>query len=280
MKSFLNPYNFISLPEKKAPAYAEDEKKTITGKIHYEVTTKSPLFIPNTSTDETFAQSAQVDKHKSYDFFSYKELLPYSQAHKNPEPQKPVIPGSEMRGVIRSVYETLTDSCMGVLNSETMPVKRSPAQFQPGLIKKSSRGYELWKAESYRIGRAAESRGMAPPDFGEERNGTRIFFRYPGTSTREYFDKRLKKTGTKKWKNCITEYNIAKDGEKPSQNKETGYLIKWGMGCKKIRYHLFRAIEEKETDKLPILSREDIEIKLLGVIESYLEQPLVNFDIL
>ena len=40
----------------------------------------------------------------------------------------PVIPGSEMRGVVRNVYETLTDSCMGLLNEATYPVKRSPDQ--------------------------------------------------------------------------------------------------------------------------------------------------------
>lgn len=262
MDKFLNPYNFISLPPKKALAYKKDDGQTLTGKIRYKITTKSPLFIPNSSTDEAFEQSQKIEGHKSYDFFSYNELLPYSETNQNPAPQCPVIPGSEIRGVIRSVYETLTDSCMGVLNSETMPVMRSPEQFKPGLLRKNAQGYTLMEAESYRIGTAAK-RGMAPPDFRKNRNGTRILFQNPGISR----DKR------KVWKNCITSYKIAQGGEKPTHNlKETGYLIKWGMGVRKKRYHLFVPVKCVGG----ALSREDIETRLLGVIESYLEQPMMK----
>lgn len=262
MEKFLNPYNFISLPLKKATAYKYDDRHILTGKICYKITTRSPLFLPNSSTDEAFEQSQKINGHKSYDFFSYNQLLPYSRTHQNPRPQCPVIPGSEIRGVIRSVYETLTDSCMGVLNSETMPVKRSPEQFKPGLLKKNEKGYILMEAESYRIGTAAE-KGMAPPDFRKNRNGTRIFFRDPGISR----EKR------KVWKNCVTRYKIAQGSEKPAHDlKETGYLIKWGMGGRKKRYHLFVPIRSIGN----ILSREDIETRLFGVIESYLEQPMMK----
>lgn len=264
MERFLNPYNFISLPPKKESAYKYDDRKTLTGKIQYKVTTKSPLFLPNSSTDEAFEQSQKNANHKSYDFFSYQELLPYSRTSQNPKPQYPVIPGSEIRGVIRSVYETLTDSCMGVLNSETMPVKRSPEQFKPGLLKRGAQGYSLMTADSYRIGAAAK-RGMCPPDFKENRNGTRILFQDPGISR----EKR------KVWKNCVTRYKIAQEGEKTAPDlTETGYLIKWGMGVKKKRYHLFVPITGMATG----LSREEIEIRLLGVIESYLNQPMMKKD--
>lgn len=265
MGKFLNPYNFISLPPKKETAYKYDDRKTLTGKIQYKVTTKSPLFLPNSSTDEAFEQSQKTEGHKSYDFFSYNELPPYSKTHRNPEPQCPVIPGSEIRGVIRSVYETLTDSCMGILNSETMPVKRSPEQFKPGLLKRGAHGYSLMTADSYRIGSAAK-RGMCPPSFKENRNGTRILFQDPGISRQK----------RKVWKNCITRYKIAQKGEKiDPELTETGYLIKWGMGVKKKRYHLFVPIKGIVTG----LSREEIEIKLLGVIESYLNQPMMKKNI-
>lgn len=250
---FLNPYNFISLPKKKAHAYHNDGLE-LTGRIRYKVTTKSPLFIPNSSTDEAFEQSQKNEGHKSYDFFSYRQLSPYSITDQNPEPQEPVIPGSEMRGVIRSVYETLTDSCMGVLNSETFPVKRSPEQFKPGILKKNEQGYVLMAAKSYRIGEAGEN-GMPPSNFKGKRNGTRIFFVDQGQ------------------KSCVEQYKIAKDKEKPtSVYKKTGYLIKWGMGATKKRYHLF----VPGTTIASGLSREDIETRLLGVIESYLEQPTVK----
>lgn len=268
MEKFVNPYNFISLPAKKASAYKRDNSRTLTGRIQYEITTKSPLFIPNTSTDEAFAQSQWMKEHKSYDFFSYRELLPYANTNQNPKPEEPVIPGSEIRGVIRSVYETLTDSCMGVLNSETMPVKRSPEQFEPGLIGRNEQGFLLKSAQSYRIGKAAP-KDMAPPNFRENRNGTKIFFRDPGIS------KQKQKNKYKIWKKCITEYRISQDSEEAAQLSEmTGYLIKWGMGVRKKRYHVF----VPEDDIASGLSREDIETKLLGVIKSYLDQPLMQKD--
>ena len=40
---FVNPYNFIHLPEKKAMAYGETDRHT--GVIHYTITTKTPLLV-------------------------------------------------------------------------------------------------------------------------------------------------------------------------------------------------------------------------------------------
>ena len=44
---FVNPYNFISFPKEKAKAYTDSDRHT--GFIEYTVTTKTPLFIPNSS---------------------------------------------------------------------------------------------------------------------------------------------------------------------------------------------------------------------------------------
>lgn len=250
MSKFLNPYNFISLPPKKEGVYKKDEKECLTGVIHYTVTTKSPLFIPNSSADEVFEQSTRVKekktenedehksendeeqesesklRHKSYDFFSYKQLEPYIETGKNPDAPTPVIPGSEMRGVIRSVYETLTDSCMGVLNSDILPIKRSAHRFEPGLIRKDGSGYTLIKATSLRIGKKAKENEL-PPGFEDKKNGTMI-------------------------SKCCKE----------------GYLIKWGMGVRKAHYHLYSPEEEEGTE----LSRHELEAKLVSVIDSYLSR--------
>lgn len=67
---FVNPYNFISLPNKKAPAYTDKDKRY--GVIHYSITTKTPLFIPNSSNDNVFA--CKESGHKSYDFFGNPQL--------------------------------------------------------------------------------------------------------------------------------------------------------------------------------------------------------------
>ena len=124
---FVNPYNFISLPEKKAHAYTDKDKHY--GVIHYSITTKTPLFIPNSSKDNAFA--CKETDHKSYDFFSYTDLS--NEKNVSGKYYEPVVPGSEMRGLVRSIYETLTDSCMGVLNDD-YPIKRISVAFNPGLL--------------------------------------------------------------------------------------------------------------------------------------------------
>lgn len=120
MKGFVNPYNFIKFPKKKAATYEDEDRHT--GVIKYTITTKTPLFIPNSSSECAFSQSDEVKEHKSYDFFSYTEL-DTDKRYEN-EYHIPVIPGSEMRGGVRNVYETLTDSCMGILNTDEYPAEQ------------------------------------------------------------------------------------------------------------------------------------------------------------
>ena len=71
-KGFVNPYNFIGFPKEKAKAYTDEDVHT--GVIEYSITTKTPLFIPNSSSETAFCESDEVAEHKSYDFFSYTEL--------------------------------------------------------------------------------------------------------------------------------------------------------------------------------------------------------------
>ena len=84
MEKFLNPYNFISFPPKKASSYKKEEIQGHTGVIYYTITTESPLFIPNSSTEKTFSQSIRTQEHKSYDFFSYTQLCSYTEDKGNP----------------------------------------------------------------------------------------------------------------------------------------------------------------------------------------------------
>ena len=153
---FLNPYNFISFPQKKAEAYTDIDKHT--GVIEYTITTKTPLFIPNSSSDKAFKESEKVTDHKSYDFFSYTNL-DSKKLYEN-EYHLPVIPGSEMRGVVRNVYETLTDSCMGLLNEEEHPVKRSAERFKPALLYRKNEKLVLYEADSLRIEKKVEKEAL------------------------------------------------------------------------------------------------------------------------
>lgn len=155
-KLFVNPYNFIPLGSGKA--IASKEARNLNGVIEYSVLTKTPLFIPNTSTDHafTFEKSKLSEKeleaiaeHKSYDFFSYTNLEHdlSDETGYNKEYHRPVIPGSEIRGMFRSNFEILTNSCLSVVDEDHVLSKRTYECFQPGLIRKNEDGtYDLFEA--------------------------------------------------------------------------------------------------------------------------------------
>lgn len=133
-KEKINPYEFIKLPDKKRKQYEDEDKHT--GVIEYTIKTYTPLFIPNSSTDKAFKISDEVlqkksEEHKSYDFYSYTMLNEnerYDEIY-----HQPVIPGSEVRGMVRNLYETLTDSCMSGLSENEIPEVSLPKKFQKKL---------------------------------------------------------------------------------------------------------------------------------------------------
>ncbi len=144
MYNFVNPYNFIPLGSGKAEQSRSGEE--YTGVIEYSVLTKTPLFIPNTSTDQAFP--AENPEHKSYDFYSFEDLNGTNGDRPCP---RPVIPGSEMRGMIRSMYEIMTDSCMSALDDDVILSKRTAEVYKAGLIQRTGSGekvvYQLVEAE-------------------------------------------------------------------------------------------------------------------------------------
>ena len=92
---FINPYNFVpvSWKNKEFLSAEKDEDNLISGVMHCSLYTRSPIAIPD--TEKKIIDERQ---HKTYPFM------------KNPA-GKYMIPGSSVRGAIRSVYETITDSC-------------------------------------------------------------------------------------------------------------------------------------------------------------------------
>lgn len=267
MRGFVNPYNFIHFPKDKAQAYTDKDRHT--GVIHYTITTKTPLFIPNSSSETAFTES-ETPQHKSYDFFSYTELDP-TKRYEDDYPI-PVIPGSEMRGVVRNVYETLTDSCMSVLNADTYPVKRSPERFAPALLHRDKKGkWELLPALSLRIGMGANAqkettkkgktiwRATEPPEgFENCHNGTTIYYKTP---------KQINKWSFK----TIEHYSVEWKKDWPY-----GYLLKWGMGVTKLHYHVFVVQKNKSPISEFKVSKDIVERKMFPVLESYLNQPTLT----
>ena len=145
---FVNPYNFIPLSEKepdRRPVRAEEGNGTLfPGKIDYSLLTQTPLFIPKTGCEPMFPSG--VEGHQSEDFFSYHDLSKEEERKK--APHIPVIPGSEIRGLIRSNYEILTNSCLSSLDSDNVMSKRTRHVFSAGLIKRNEDGtYDLYEAD-------------------------------------------------------------------------------------------------------------------------------------
>ena len=149
MQRFINPYNFISLRDKPERQKDIPEKSYYTGSVTYTLTTKSALFIPNTSSSKAFAYTPdQVDdprnEHGLYDFSSY-EILDEGKKYDDVY-FEPVIPGSEVRGMIRSIYETLTNSCLPVLDGEKRIGKRTVEHFKQAVLKREKNGIYLYDA--------------------------------------------------------------------------------------------------------------------------------------
>lgn len=240
---FVNPYNFISLPEKKAHAYTDKDKHY--GVIHYSITTKTPLFIPNSSNDNAFA--CKETDHKSYDFFSYTDLS--NEKNVSGKYHEPVVPGSEMRGLVRSIYETLTDSCMGVLNDD-YPIKRISVAFNPGLLHfEEDHSLSLVEAATIQVDAGqCDKKGI--------KDGQIIYFGTP----------RSVGPGQKRIDGFSNKYE---------KGKRSGYVIRWGFGVRKHFYHVF---ESKNSIAVNNLNSKEVLSKMESIITSYMEQPAAKKD--
>jgi len=164
-KEFLNPYYFIALPDKKTEFRSDDGTK-YTGKLTCELMTRTPLFIPNTSCDDAFL--CNVPKHKSYDFYSYQELQPGEGKQRCHEP---VLPGSEIRGMLRSVFEAVSGSCLSMINDDMLITNRCApdARLKPGLLKREKDGIVLIPATAAYV----EKENVRKLEF---QDGEKVFF--------------------------------------------------------------------------------------------------------
>lgn len=130
-KYFINPYNFIPLsnnPVKKGPVHPGE----LTGYIDCQLTLQTPLIVVDTDSKREINDNA--DNPTIFDSVFTID-------------GKMAIPGSELRGMIRSKYETLTNSCLSKIDDELTLYGRGKAGInQPGLLE-----YEtgtLYEAES------------------------------------------------------------------------------------------------------------------------------------
>lgn len=146
--SFINPYNFVSLPDKvKKSAYQEgNPKENLTGYLDVSLETLTPLFIPNTTNEHYYYP--ENTEHKSEDFYSYEDLS--NKTADNRKNYAPVIPGSELRGCIKSIHEIQNDSCMANTDYDMYFARRSAPKnnmFSPYILFWENNHYRLYKAE-------------------------------------------------------------------------------------------------------------------------------------
>ena len=242
MSNFINPYNFVPLTGEKKKAEHSEEK--FTGVIEYSLLTKSPLFIPDTSNDDAFPQGKEG--HKSYDFFSYERCEEKNGENKLCEP---IIPGSEIRGMFRSNYEILTESCMSVIDDVVLS-KRTMEIFKAGLLKKEKDRYILYEAEDclWRLDEKGQDikkwnnkyKDTKTYKTDKFKEGERLYFQY-----------------YKRGKGKPLAQKVSKE-RKAGQKTEVGYLIKGenSPSAEKHCAHIFKKLEMisvKEFETLKML---------------------------
>lgn len=234
---FLNVYNFVPFSGNEKTKYNEEAgEKKYTGSIIYTITTKTPLFIPDTAT---YKEDEACIGHKIYDFFKY------------PESDNPVIPGSEIRGMVRSIYEAITNSCMGIFNAEIRPVKRTGEIFKPGLIKKSGNQYAIYKANNYLYSINNGRSEWKKEDYSEYKEGQSVYFNSSNLSGRG--------------RNIINNINTDNRGGK-------GYIIKGEKGPVKKYTHIF-AINNDEQNPVITYTLDELKNSMNDIINAYQEQP-------
>lgn len=221
MNKFVNPYNFIPLEGERAKyAGIKENEQLFTGEISYSVLIKSPLFIPSTKSEievikfmDKRTGKEKEFKHRKYSFFSYGD-------------GKPIIPGSEIRGMLRGNFEILTNSCLSSLESDMQLSKRTSEPFKKGLIRSDGNRYLLYEADSDKC-RPAETKA-----FGE---ATKIwYFRKNGFASNISMEKGRR--------DCC------------------GYLIKGYFGGRKEWHHAFYLTDETKPKEVAL----DVLDKVLG----------------
>ena len=97
------------------------------------------------SNPKAFVVDNADGDHKSLVFFSYDDLSDKDSRDIETQPPDPVIPGSELRGMIRGVYEALTDSCL-TMDYGAKIYKRSQNYKKPGVVVWDGKKYVLYEA--------------------------------------------------------------------------------------------------------------------------------------
>lgn len=116
MANFVYPYNFIrpGIPSKRAPAPSHATFSGLSGTIRCELTTLTPIFTPD---PETNTSGAAGDGHRVLTFFKHGNQY--------------MIPGTSLKGMVRSVAETLSNSCWSQFDGSRVRSRRPRPEWWP-----------------------------------------------------------------------------------------------------------------------------------------------------
>ncbi len=137
---FVNPYHFIALPKEGVKQGIEEYKRGgewLTGKFMCHLTTKTPLIIPDHAEKIPKGTADGGERPSEYDKYPFMTI-----------DGRPMIPGSSLRGVIRSTFETITKSCV-FTNDDYYFSSRTGVPKEAGLLEKGKEGWKLYEAERY-----------------------------------------------------------------------------------------------------------------------------------
>jgi CRISPR-associated protein (TIGR03986 family) len=98
------PYNFVPLPEaivKVESMPSQDRYSGYTGSVTCTLTTETPLYIRCGMSPEAF----QVDGEKAFHELSESQKTERARFFYGADPDKPLIPGSSLRGLLRNLVE-------------------------------------------------------------------------------------------------------------------------------------------------------------------------------
>ena len=110
--AFINPYTFVPLPGKvsrgKPNGHARAVEGGLTGYLDVEFTFRSPLMMPVDwkTPGKTEATGTRIEKCVT-------------------------VPGSSVRGAVRSLFEVISSSCLSILNPDYLPVHRESLGMHP-----------------------------------------------------------------------------------------------------------------------------------------------------
>ena len=151
MYRFVNPYSFVPFgkdsPEKKDKNEVyrgEVQKDLLTGWLNIKLSIRTPLIIPDGAhpTKIKLGEKGKEYVHLKYDFFK--------MYNSETDKKEYVIPGSELRGLIRSTYEAATNSCLPFLLNDKPMSQRVPlyaALNRRGLLGYSEGKWVLYGAD-------------------------------------------------------------------------------------------------------------------------------------